>query len=191
MQQVQYAHWHQFFENLPVAPQTFYAHLQGEILRTQLPSVTSRPIEFPEGGMLSSRRLYLEIQRDWLSYHICVAPFGTGFFVSSRLLVWQYGFLYILIAGIIIVPVALSILALLGVTILPACLLLIAILVILYNIWKGSRNLTYYRIDTMLAFHEAIHRLLIATINRTIEPLGRKPLSETESKPTFDKLLQR
>ena len=30
--------------------------------------------------------MYLQVRRDWMTYHICVAPFGTGFFVSSRLI---------------------------------------------------------------------------------------------------------
>ena len=60
-----------------------------------------------------------------------------------------------------------------------------------FVLWRMRTRLTYFRLDTMAAFQEAVHRLLVKQVNKTIEGAGRKPLSADESKPVLHKLLQR
>src|SRR5947209_196210 len=87
MRHVQVAHWHQYFDNLSVTPTHFYENFRTEFNTRKIPSTTISHVNFLEANVLSDKRLYLQIDRDWLRYHVCVAPFGTGFFVSSRLLI--------------------------------------------------------------------------------------------------------
>ena len=198
----QYAHWHQYFEDIPISPLDFYKSLRAALKTNQVPEIIVNNVEFLEGGPLSAERAYLEIRHDWLTYHVCAAPFGTGFFVSSRLLVSPFetwpvmgviaggicallALLFIILSGSYSIGVAFLITAALAI---PA-FFLFAIGVAIW-IWSCLR-LTYYRLDSMIAFQEAIHRLLVATVNAVIEAAGRKPLSEQESKPILHKLLQR
>ena len=51
----------------------------------RVPGLEAGRFHTPEGGVLSARRIYLELRREQLVFEICAAPFGTGFFVSSRL----------------------------------------------------------------------------------------------------------
>ena len=87
---VQYAHWHQFFENISVSSLDFYKSLEAALSDRKIPSMDISRIEMVERGPFSSKRTYLKLQRDWLTYNVCVAPFGTGFFVSSRLIIWPF-----------------------------------------------------------------------------------------------------
>jgi len=199
----QYAHWHQFFENIPISSLDFYNSLECELKNRKVPETASARIEMLEGGMLSAKRIYLQVQRDWQTYHICVAPFGTGFFVSSRLLVWPWK-TWPIIAGIGGAMLALLFTLFVGLTAESNSLLLgflgivacgfplIFLFAVAAIVWFIScRRLTYYRLDTMQAFQEAVHRILVAQINRTVEASGRKPLTDAESKPILHKLLQR
>jgi hypothetical protein len=88
---VQYAHWHHFFEDVPVSSAHFYKSLEENLTTKKVPEIAISQVDKLEGGPVSPKRTYLELKRDWLTYHVCVAPFGTGFFVSSRLLVWPFG----------------------------------------------------------------------------------------------------
>jgi len=90
MRPVQYAHWHQFFENISVSSQDFYNTLERALSDRKIPLNDISRVEILERGPFSSKRMYLKLQRDWLTYNVCVAPFGTGFFVSSRLMVWPF-----------------------------------------------------------------------------------------------------
>ncbi len=203
MQSKQYAHWHQFFENTPVSPTAFYSALSEELKARKVPETQVRKIEFAEGGPISAKRMYLSVERDWLTYHICVAPFGTGFFVSSRLLVWPWKSwpILVIIAGVLFLGL-IMLFALMAATIgsagigmlvtlcfsMPVGFLFLLSAVLWYFL---CLHMTYYRQDTMLAFQEAVHRLVVAQVNVVVESSGRKPLSDAESKPILHKLLER
>ena len=159
-------------------------------------------IDFLERGLLSSKRIYLKIKRDWLTYHVCAAPFGTGFFVSSRLITDTWDSWPLLAIPLLFFPMIpifiyaviemLSKSMLLGMffafmSLFPSCLLVLAACIF----WYMRCRITYYRLDTMAAFQEAVHSLLVKEVNRTIESAGRKPMSAEESKPVLHKLLRR
>ena len=203
MQSRQYAHWHQFFEDIPVSPSVFYEALEQNLYARKVPDISLMHVEFPEGGALSPKRLYLEVRRDWLTYHICVAPFGTGFFVSSRLLVWPWRSRPLLVIAAILLYLGLTaayhlaavslgsdgIALLLTLCLSVPALLLFILVVACWYFW--CLHMTYYRQDTMLAFHETVHRQLVAEVNQVVQASGRKPLSDAESKPILHKLLER
>ena len=79
------SHWSQHFEGLSQSTQGFYETVQKSVEKRKIPDVKFSRIDFKEGGLFSSSREYLRIVRGDLRYDICGAPFGNGFFVSSRL----------------------------------------------------------------------------------------------------------
>lgn len=79
------SHWAQHFERLNQSTQAFYGLVQSAVEGKQIPKVEFKHVEFKEGGIFSASREYLRIKRGDLRYDICGAPFGNGFFVSSRL----------------------------------------------------------------------------------------------------------
>jgi hypothetical protein len=198
----EYACWQNYFEDLPVSPQDVYTKLENGLADRRVPDMRAQRIELLERGALSSKRLYLQIERDGMKYHICAAPFGTGFFVSSRLLfsAWKSWPLLLAVAGgfVFMIPFISGILmAVFGsglitffLTFFAFCGMVLLYLVIVV-LWLFRCRLTYHRLDSMFAFQEAVHRLLIATVNQVIEAGGRKPLSDEESKPVLHKLLRR
>jgi hypothetical protein len=198
----EFAHWHHFFESIPVSSLEFYKGLEEELTARKVPDTEVARVDFLERGLLSGKRVYLEVRRDWMIYHICVAPFGTGFFVSSRLLIKRFaGCLLLVLFALAIPPVLLfvyttstqqsgSSAAGLAVTVFMLFVMLFLYFLGIISWIMGSR-LTYHRLDSMLAFHEAIHRLLVAKINVHVEAVGLKPLSNEDSKPVLHKLLRR
>jgi hypothetical protein len=84
-QQILLSHWCKLIENLSYRPLTFYASIETALRKRRVPGLEAWQIEWPEGGLLSRKRVYLRLERCRLFFDICAAPFGSGFFVSSRL----------------------------------------------------------------------------------------------------------
>ena len=78
--------WFQHFENLHQSVDPFYDPIETAVRKREIPDVKFERVNFKEGGLLSESREYLRIKRGDLRYDICGAPFGNGFFVSSRLI---------------------------------------------------------------------------------------------------------
>jgi len=198
----QFTHWFQFFEGIPLSSMDLYKSLEDELTIRKVPDTDTSHVDFLERGLLSGKRVYLKIRRDWMTYHVCVAPFGTGFFVSSRLLVQRWTGWWLLVLLALGMPMFLLLLYIAIVNasnsavtglILTICLSFPTILAYLAIVvaWLFYSRITYHRQDTMLAFHEAVHRILVAAVNKVIEANGRKPLSDAESKPVMHRLLRR
>ena len=78
--------WSQHFEGLNTSVVQFYESVESAVRKRRIPSVEFSRFNLKEGGLLSSSREYLRVKRGDLRYDICGAPFGNGFFVSSRLI---------------------------------------------------------------------------------------------------------
>lgn len=74
--------WHHSFDNLQLSSADFYKNMEKSILEQELPDVKLSLEKISEGGILSSKRLYLRITRKGLVFDICAAPFGKNFFFS-------------------------------------------------------------------------------------------------------------
>lgn len=74
--------WHHSFDNLQLSSADFYKGMEKSILDQELPNVKLSLEKISEGGILSSKRLYLRIKRNGLVFDICAAPFGKNFFFS-------------------------------------------------------------------------------------------------------------
>ena len=77
-------HWIAFADGFPTSPVEFYAALERELEERRIPKMEMSRIEFPEGGLLSEKRIYLRMLRERLVFDVCAAPFGSGFFFSCR-----------------------------------------------------------------------------------------------------------
>src|SRR4051794_4611610 len=79
------SHWCTLIENLTASPAEFYRRLDRVIRDRKIPNLDQGHVAWPEGGLLSPKRIYYRLLRERIVIDICAAPFGTGFFVSWRL----------------------------------------------------------------------------------------------------------
>jgi hypothetical protein len=94
------SHWHQLYENFSTSSRDFYAAVEEAIKKRKLPDLSFSRVTWKESGVLSAKREYLRVARGRLHWDICAAPFGTGFFFSSRLAVYPSrlaGLVYLLL----------------------------------------------------------------------------------------------
>jgi hypothetical protein len=82
---VELAYWHRLIPDFTYSPQQFYVLLGQALEARRVPDLEVQLVTLHEGHALSARRLYFRAERERLCFDICAAPFGTGFFVSSRM----------------------------------------------------------------------------------------------------------
>lgn len=151
------SHWNNLIEKLHASSQEFYAELESALVGRQLPGIQLSRVYFREGGILSAEREYLEVRRGEHLFHVCAAPFGTGFFVSWWLGEVKWG----------LVPL-LSRMPLVG----PLFARLI-------------KPRTYYHIDTALMFQSATHGAVLDVIDGLTSAKGIRALAKHECKPVL------
>lgn len=71
-----------WFEGLQYSPKQFYASVEVALEKREIPGLMISRVDWHEGGSFSAKREYLRVQRKGLTFDICGAPFGNGFFVS-------------------------------------------------------------------------------------------------------------
>jgi hypothetical protein len=76
------SHWHKPYESFHTSAMEFYAMVETALLRRQIPYVAISRINLREGGTLSAKREYLRFTRQKLTFDLCAAPYGTGYFFS-------------------------------------------------------------------------------------------------------------
>src|SRR5688500_4405867 len=89
-------HWIAFADHFSLTPSEFYTDLEQELASRNVPKMEYSKIEFPEGGLLSEKRVYLRMVRERIVFDVCASSFGNGFFFSCRtaeiplvLKIWQ------------------------------------------------------------------------------------------------------
>lgn len=169
--------WNKFIDGAQVRPLHFYTVVEEKLAARQIPKIRCSRICMHEHGPLSANREYLKIQRKNLEFYICGAPFGTGFFVSSRLLK-QNGLTfpqrilavlaYLLIVGIVIKALGLIALAFIGTASIVAAVYLAI-----------TRDGTPYEKDMAESFRRAVHNSLLEAIDDLIKvrPIDSRPLN--------------
>ncbi|MCG3165628.1 MAG: hypothetical protein POELPBGB_01396 [Bacteroidia bacterium] len=155
MSSVATSNWNHLFDDFQFSAKDFYKNVEAEITRRQLPDVKMKTLTLSEGGLMSKNRLYFEVKRKDYIFHICAAPFGTGFFVSwwlrEKISFWQE--------------------------------LLIKIPYIGEKIVERMQYKPYYVIDTATMFRSSVHQSILNVIDTITQPKGIKSLSEFERKP--------
>jgi len=157
MSSIATSNWNHLFDEFQFSTQDFYKAVEEEIKRRQLPDVKTKTVSFSEGGLLSKNRLYLEVKRKDYIFHICAAPFGTGFFISwwlrEKVSFWQEILLKIPFIG--------------------------------EKIVERMQYKPYYVLDTANMFRSSVHQSILNVIDTITQPKGIKALSELERKPTL------
>jgi len=213
--QVEVLHqWHALVENFNTSTQEFYASVERELKERQIPGLATCRVEFAEGGLLSAKREYLRLTRERLVFDICAAPFGTGFFFSSRyaeiplaaslvdllvLAVASYmawallrswlGLAWGLAALLLLILAAVWLLrsaATLGQGDIDAALLRTPVLGPVYE--KLFRKESYYREDTRLMYLETVPAVVKAVAEEVVAAKGLKLLNQHESSAILGEL---
>jgi len=168
----------------------------------------------------------LRLKREKLLFDICAAPFGTGSFVSYRLVDRRFPwdlliFLLLLAAGVLLILMFVGIAGERGIAtamgavamiVMPVAAALVFGWIFLWKFRRAfldidrlitmmptlgphyehftGRN-TYYRIDCILMFQEAVHHAVMEVIDQQTEAQHLQPLSQLERKPVMSQLLLR
>lgn len=163
------SHWMQHFEGMNQSTQAFYGLVQKAVEAKKIPDMKFGRTDFKEGGIFSASREYLDIRRGDLRYFICGAPFGNGFFVSSRLIAegrfadslmgsMERGGLMANIAGAAISKLA------------------------------GTD--TFMKIDAAHMYLQLVHRSLLEALDSMTAAAKLPPLAESERKPVMKGFFQ-
>ncbi len=171
-------------------------------------------IEFPEGGLLSQKRIYLRMLRERLVFDVCASPFGTGFFFSCRtaeiplaiplvelafavvlglsvaaILVYWLGFILgsvTVLLGLVGSVFVLRNSVSLGLQNLDTTLLQIPVLGPLYEVFL--RKETYHRIDSRLCYLEVVPTIVKKLAEDTTAAKGVKLVRQYELAPVLGEL---
>ncbi len=77
-----FTHWHKSFDGFQTSTLDFYAAVEAAIGNRKIPDLSISRVDFHEGGAVSAKREYLRVTRQKLTFDLCAAPFGTGYFFS-------------------------------------------------------------------------------------------------------------
>ena len=210
------SHWYKLIENFQASSLTFYSAVESAIERREIPDTSTSRVDWKEGGLLSARREYLRVSRGKLTFDICGAPFGTGFFFSWWLVeAPSLGLLYaflLVIAALVLLQLFFAVFGfstglLLAILAFPLILLLLgravsqgklgsedavlAMPVIGYLYERIFKPNAYYKIDTALMFQSAVHAAVLEVIDEMTKAKGLRALSELERKPILQEFFQR
>ncbi len=197
------------FEQFECSPDEFYKSIEQELASREMPGLTIERIEHKEGGLLSAKREYLRIRRERLVFDLCLAPFGTYWFISRRysiipfsLEVWQIVVVFLLLASvagfyIVIFGLVLGLcifggsvlgiallmhnLVSMGLHDLDAALLQIPVIGAIYECL--FRRETYYREDTRNAYVDIVDAISKTKIDELVEQKGAKLVTYRDDTP--------
>jgi hypothetical protein len=195
----------------------FYREIEDALIARELPGLEISRIDLREGNRLSSRREYLRLRRERLTFDVCSAPFGTSWFFCYRLaeipapffrldkvivlggialLVLGYVMLFGAIWGGIIIGLTLIGLMLvmknaltLGLHDFDAWLLAVPILGRVYEEW--FRGDSYHRRDTREMWGEMMDRILQEKIKQATAAQGIEHVQFIEAQPDAHPMLAR
>ena len=211
------AKWAKLFEDFNYSPREFYALVEKNLDFRKIPGAGAEPRALREGGILSPERLYLSVKRERLIFMLCAAPFGTGFFVSSRLLDYRSGanlFDY-LVATALLLGVGFSMFARFGV--IPGLFTLGLLFTLGWSLFRRAvevggewldekiaelpvigpiyeslfRPDTYYRRDSAEMFRLTVHNAVMQSIDEMTTAKGIRGLTDDERKPVVRNLYKK
>lgn len=205
------SYWCKLFENFSFSPQELYATVERNLEARKVPGLEPDAVLIRQGGPFSPKRLYLQLRRERLVFEIGAAPFGAGFFVSSRLFdrrrepsFWDFMFL-LLFLGLCGAPVAYrfgwvwSVITVTGILALLWTIMRLAALETMAWFDRVLSDLpfigplydrffhpdTYYRQDTNNAYRETVHQAVMQAVDEMRTQKGLKPLTDDERRPTL------
>lgn len=210
------SNWATLVEGLEASPLAFYSAVEEALARRQVPQTQNSRTDYKEAGAFSANREYLHVRREKLSFDICGAPFGTGFFFS-----WWFGEERPHLNPIVKVLVLFGYFVVLGVAVQLAGFFkgLILFLVLAFGGLAVANTLasdgqfddgfiralpilgtlyewlfepaTYYRLDSMRMFQESVHNAVLEVIDGMTTAKGLRLLAGDERKPVMHKFYDR
>ena len=151
------SHWNNRIEGMQQSSQEFYGEVERVLLTHNLKDVKAERVSIAEGGLFSSKREYLQLKRGEHVFHVCAAPYGSGFFVSWWLGRIESG-LWAAIAELPVIGLLAS---------------------------RFLKPITYYKLDTAMMFQSVIHQAVLAVLDGLTNEKGIRALSESERKPVM------
>lgn len=211
------SYWNHLFDAPLCPPREFYSEVDENLVNRNVPDLERGAFLMRERNALSKKRLYLQMRRERLVFEICAAPFGNGYFVSSRLFDrrkvaswWDYvifwGFMFAVYQYLVaqtdvfiaIVLIGFLLSSLWSTMILASTntikwlderLYVMPFIGPIYESW--FHPLTYFREDQNNMYREVVHRAVLETIDSVTAEKGLKPLSADDRKPLVWELFSR
>lgn len=150
------SNWHQSVDNAQLSASDFYKSMEQAIQKQELPNVKLSLENLSEGGILTSKRMYLRVTRKGLVFDICAAPFGKNFFFSYWFGTESSGLVNFLAK----IPFIGTFLA------------------------KRVQEKTYYQIDTENMFKECVVNTLFREIDDALKAKGYRTLTDAQKVET-------
>lgn len=203
------SYWCTFFDDCVYSPREFYALVEKNLDQRHVPDLVREYVLEHEGSPFSPRRLYFHMRRERIVAQICAAPFGTGFFVSSRLFdhrqfarywdyihaliilllitipIWaKYGTMIATVVFGIIITTLWSLMRLasdVSFAALDEKLASLPVFGQIYESWFHPD--TYYRQDQQHMYREAVNRSVQEAVAELTNQKGIRPLTESQSRP--------
>lgn len=208
------SYWCTLFDDCVYSPNDFYALVEEGLKRRQVPDLLVDFVLMHEGTVFSKRRLYHQLRRERIVAEICAAPFGSGFFISSRLFdrrrrafFWDYLFACTILAAVT-APVlyeygTIVAIVVLG-TVFTGLWSLMRLATVVSFAWLDEKicNVpwfgpiyetifhpnTYFRQDQHSMYREAVNRSVQEAVAELTTEKGLKPLTDTELRPMLPDL---
>ena len=149
------SHWSQGIDGLQASSQAFYDSVLAGLDVYKLKDVKTQRVDFRESGIFSTKREYLQVRRGPHVYHICAAPYGNTFFVSSWLGETEKG----IWAWLKRQPV------------------------VGFFVRNLIKPITYFQIDTAMIFQSMVHNTVLHVVDELTKASGVRQLTEAERKP--------
>ena len=209
------SHWHLLADDMRASALNYYAAIEEELKRREVPSIRTERVDWREGGITTAKREYLRVTRERLTFDLCAAPFGAGFFFSWWLAVQRSPYASVLgYAGLVVflgiaaamignmgimaggflflvaLAVALTVVSQLagdGTTLPEDAVQSMPAIGALYD--KVFRPETYYSLDTTIMFQESVRRAVNTVIAGERSAQGLRALSPDEERPQVRSLL--
>ncbi len=159
------SHWAKLIDGLHLSSQEFYDLVEAKLQARELEGVEIGRIELHEMHLMSRKRLYLRVIKEFDIIDICAAPYGAG---STFVSYWQ------------------------GTNYSQGCLMtLVRLTPIIGSVYDHlSRHETYYRYDTAAMFHQAINTSVQGALDEVMKDQGLAPLSAEDRKPVMKDFLK-
>jgi len=207
-------HWIASADGFTYSPHDFYKLVQQQLEAIEVPGLEISRVEYAEGGVLSSQRIYLRLIRERLAFDICAAPFGSRYFFSCRtvyspamlrlsdvvlLLIYLgvigrglYPLLGPVLSGVALAAIVLTVgimfqgVVAKGISNMDAMLLKIPGLGPVYE--RFFRQETYYRHDTRMMYLDTIPAIVQAVADEITAAKGVKLIREYQIAPILGEL---
>ena len=211
------AYWARLFEKFNYSPQEFYRMVEKNLEDRRVPGAGSSWLLLREGGVMSPERIYLNIKRERLLFLLCAAPFGGGFFVSSRYIDYRCGanWLDYLVGCAVLFGTGFGVMTEYGP--IPGLFTLGLLITLFWSFMRRAvevgaewldeqiaaipvigriyeslfRPDTYYRRDTAEMFRQAVHNAVMQAVDEMTNQKGLRALNADERKPVLRNLYRR